>query len=343
MIEFLLNLVERDCKLAGFKSDKQIILNGLAPLFVEYKHSNSVNLIKASLLEKAKFQNWQEKSQTIFKLFDNSGIRFLVFKGFALTHCVYQNSYIRPYSDIDMIVDVEDYKMAEQLLSENGFSKVSSREGQFVSFQNSFYDNDSPQCVIDLHWQINNRIEFHKNFPFGYLYKHSNTINQDDSQFHVLSSVDGFVLSCFHFQAHRPEDRKHIWLYDLALMWNQMSDVEKQTCIEKAKATSQYKVVSSCLHLVNQVFGKLYNLDGFIVENNFEDTELYLGERKRKATDIKIRLKNIDGFSNKIKYLSEYIFQSRDYVKNRYQLKTTNWIWLYYPRMWVEDFLKLFK
>ena len=122
-----------------------------------------------------------------------------------------------------------------------------------------------------------------------------------------------------------------------------MSDVEKQTCIEKAKATSQYKVVSSCLHLVNQVFGKLYNLDGFIVENNFEDTELYLGERKRKATDIKIRLKNIDGFSNKIKYLSEYIFQSRDYVKNRYQLKTTNWIWLYYPRMWVEDFLKLFK
>ena len=126
MIEFFLYLVERDCKLAGFKSDKQIILNGLAPLFVEYKQSNSVNLIKASLLEKAKFQNWQEKSQTIFKLFDNSRIRFIVFKGFALTHYVYQNSYIRPYSDIDMIVDVEDYKVAEQLLSENGFSKVSS-------------------------------------------------------------------------------------------------------------------------------------------------------------------------------------------------------------------------
>ena len=92
-----------------------------------------------------------------------------------------------------------------------------------------------------------------------------------------------------------------------------------------------------------RTFGNIYNLDNFIAENDFEDTELYLGERKRKAADIKIRLKNIDGFPNKIKYLSEYVFQSRDYVQKRYQLKTTNWTWLYCPKMWFEDFFKLFK
>jgi hypothetical protein len=217
----------------------------------------------------------------------------------------------------------------------------SSRQGEFVSFQNSFYKQDSYRTTIDLHWQINNRIEFHKNFPFDKLYGDSNSLSFNSSVFQTPSLINSFIIGCFHYQAHRPEDRNHIWLYDLALLWLQIKN--KHNCLQLAKEKQQYHIVSIVLKKLNDLFGSLIEIKQLNLQNQNEATAVYAHTRKSKLTDIKTRLKNIKGFSNKLKFLSEYIFQSKDYVENRYQLKHRNYIYLYYPRMWIEDLLKLFK
>jgi len=341
MNEFLQKLIKHDSIKPEFATDNQIIQQGLAPLYLS--PSSSIQLQKANLLEKAKLENWKTQANLLFEKLNDQNIQFLVFKGFAFTFLLYKETHLRPYSDIDIIINKPDYKKVNDILNKLNYQQYPSRQGQFVSFQNSFYDNNTPQTVIDLHWQINNRIEFHKHFNFTDLYKSAFVLNNKELSFKTLHPVDGFILGCFHYQAHRPSDRKHIWLYDLALMWKRMTPEEKESCLIKAKKTQQSNIVRSTLSLLNSSFVDCFQFDFKQPIKSNEATQSYLNKRTSKISDIKTRLQNINGSKNKMIFLSEYLFQSRDYVQKRYNIRSTILTMLYYPRMWVEDIFKLFK
>ena len=341
MQEFLKKLIANDTVIDQFTQDEQLIQQGLAPISALSNHS--LTLQKANLLEAAKLRNWQIKAQELFSELSKNNINFLVFKGFAFTFLLYDNSHLRPYSDIDVIIDQADYEKTQSILLQLGYLLHPSRQGKFVSFQNSFYDNNSPQAVIDLHWQINNRVEFHAHFPFHKLYEKCINIPFYNVDFKALGFIHAFILGCFHYQAHRPGDRNHIWLYDLALMWFKMDGKEQKECIEESRLSQQSQIVLKTLKLINDTFANCLEIDFDLSEVNTESTDYYLKERKNKITDIRTRLVHIHGLGNKIKFISEYVFQKRDYVKRRYHLKSKIWVYFYYPRMWIEDFLKLFK
>jgi hypothetical protein len=344
MSELLQKLIQNDIKLAEFTDENAIIQHGLAPLIIQTSQTQqSLNLTKARLLEQAKFQNWKQKAEILFSELNKNAIDFLVFKGFAFTYLLYQNSPLRPHSDIDIIIEKKDYDKVRHILVELGYQQFPSRQGQFVSFQNSFYDNKTPQAVIDLHWQINNRIEFHQYFTFQDLYRNSIDLKTDTFSFKTLGLIDAFILGCFHYQAHRPEDRKHIWLYDLALLWSELSDSEQFACFDKAKSTQQTTIVMETLKQLKQTYNDCLVIKLSLIAETNEATSHYLKPRKNKFSDIISCLKNIKGISNKLKFISEYVFQSRAYVKNRYHLSSNSWVYLYYPRMWIEDIVKLFK
>jgi hypothetical protein len=341
MQDFLSKLQKGDTKLGCFLEDKQIIHQGLAPLLA--KNTSSIEVQKADLLEQVKYENWQIKGKELFTQLQSQGISFIVFKGFCYSQTLYAQTHLRPYADIDVFIDKKDYQVVESILFSLGYHCYPSRQGQFLSFQNSFFDKLFPQAVIDLHWQLNNRIEYHQHFPFSEVYKQVKTVTTKSFSFKALNTSDGFILACFHYQAHRPEDRKHIWLYDLALMWKQMSKQQIEHCYKVAKTSEQSKVLAFTLEQLKQTFPKLLKFDESFINQHDESTQNYLQPREKKYSDIKTRLKNIKGLKNKIKFLSEYLFQKKEYVKNRYKLKTTIWLYLYYPRMWFEDLLKLFK
>ena len=340
MDKFLKKLIENDCVINKFTNNQEIIKQGLAPILA--RKNQSIPIQKSNLLEQSKYLNWQEKAKTLFDVLDKHKIKFLIFKGFAYSFLLYDKSHVRPYSDIDILIQEPDYEKVKSLLQQLGYNMVASRQGKFISFQNSFYDNNTPQATIDLHWQINNRIEIHKHFKFQTLYENAIDINLSQYSFKSLNQIDAFILACFHYQAHRPNDRKHIWLYDLALLWNNMDEEVKNTCIETVENKQQLQLVNATLNQLKQTFLNCIEADLSTGELN-ESSQSYLKDRDKKLTDVKNRLKNIKGFNNKIKYFSEYIFQSRSYVKNRYKTQSNVWVYLYYPRMWIEDIFKLFK
>ena len=338
---FLQKLIVNDKETVQYTKDEQIIQQGMAPILALSNCSLTVQ--KANLLETVKLQNWKEKAQVFFSELIKNNIKFLIFKGFAFTFLLYENSHLRPYSDIDIIVDKSDYDRVQAILVKLGYKQYPSRQGQFVSFQNSFFDNGSPQTVIDLHWQINNRIEFHKHYQMIELYEKAIQLTYQGLIFKTLSYTDGFILGCFHFQAHRPNDRKHIWLYDLAIMWHKMKSSEQSACLEKAKATEQSHVVLRTLKLLQSTFANCFSFEIDFTQLKNESTEYYVGKRSRKITDIKARLSQIKGIRKKLKFLAEYVFQKTDYVKSRYGIASNFLVYLYYPRMWIEDIVKLFK
>ena len=333
---FLNKLIKHDKQRVSF-SDEELIKQGMAPLLASTNSSLIVH--KANLLEQVKFKKWCTKACEIFDTFDDNNIQFIIFKGFAFSHQFYNSSHLRPFADIDILVSKKHYKHAENLLITLGYQKYPSRQGQLVSFQNSFFDTDSPKAVIDLHWEINNRIEFHQNFSFNTLMNNSIKIGN----FYTLCKPHGFILGCFHYIAHRPEDRKQIWLYDLALIWESMNNELQNTTLKIAQEKNQAKIVSHLLNNLYSTFPGCFSKEYRSIETSFESTQDYTFDRKSKISDIKIRLKNIKGIQNKLLFFSEYIFQKPEYVKSRYNINSTYFIWIYYPRMWLEDIIKLFK
>ncbi|MFK8013792.1 MAG: nucleotidyltransferase family protein [Marinicellaceae bacterium] len=338
MNKSLKKLIQNDSKIQYFTGEKEIIKQGLTPLLAE--KNNSIIIQKANLLEHSKYLNWQKKGKQLIETLNFNSIEFLIFKGFAYTFLIYDESHFRPYSDIDVFIKEKNYDKVEQLLNELGYKKLPSRQGKFISFQNSFYNNQKPTTTIDLHWQINNRIELHKHFEFNRVYR--NSIHLKQPNFKTLNQIDAFILACFHYQAHRPEDRKHIWLYDLALLWNKMDDKTQSQCLQASKKKALTHILNAILIQLNNTFKNSINvnLEQLDYSKNSQD---YLINRNRKISDIRLRLKNIHGIRNKIKYLSEYIFQKKVYVKERFKVKSNVWIYAYYPRMWIEDLIKLFK
>jgi len=340
MNKFLKKLIQNDNIINDY-TDTQVIINqGLAPIVA--LSNPSLTLQKADLLEQSKYINWQDKATVLFNQLDQNGIRFLVFKGFAYSYLLYDQKHIRPYSDIDILIDENDYKKTEKLFEELNYKRFPSRQGKFISYQNSFYHSDSSQTIIDLHWQINNRLEIHPYFQFKQLYQTSVEIKSPDFKFKSLNTIDAFLLACFHYHGHRPEDRKHIWLYDLALLWHDINTETQKECLKAAEIKQLSQIVDSLLSRLNKTFSLNIDLSQRKTSTS-EHTNTYLNNRKRKISDVKIRFKNIKGFKNKILFLSEYIFQSTNYVKNRYNIKSNIVVYFYYPRMWTEDLFKLFK
>ncbi len=336
----VMQFIANDAQLINFTQTSTVINQGLVPIFSFWKPTTELQ--KANLLETAKHRNWQSKAKQLVELFNQYNIKFILFKGFAYNYTLYKKQSLRPHSDIDVFIDKKDYKLIEKLLHQLNYKAVASRQGRFVSYQNSFYDDNKINTVFDIHWQISNRTEIHPYFQFEKIYKNSTTITSADLSFQTLDSIHAFIYACFHFQAHRPEDRKHIWLYDLALMWKGFSINEKNKCLDLALSYNLYDLVGGTLHVLNSTFGKLISFEP-INNRPFTFQSNYLQSRNLKGGDFLYRLKNLNGIKEKILYISEYLFQSTYYVQSRYVLKSRRWVYLYYPRMWLEDIIKLIK
>ncbi len=338
--ELLSQLITNDIKLADFTQTANIIHHGLAPILSVYRPTTELQ--KSKLLEIVKHSNWHSKVQQLTQLLNQHNIKFILFKGFAYNYTLYQNQPLRPHSDIDVFVDKKDYKFIENFLLELGYKAVASRQGRFVSFQNSFYDGKKINTIFDIHWQISNRLEIHAFFPFEKLYKSSITIKDADFTFQTLDSIHTFIYACFHFQAHRPEDRKHIWLYDIALLWMTLNKTQKEQCLNLALDYNLYDLIGGTLQILQSTFGNkliIYHA----INKPFAEKSTYLKARKHKAGDFLQRLNKLNGFKEKLLYLSEYLFQSRHYVQSRYKLQSSRWVYFFYPRMWFEDICKLIK
>jgi hypothetical protein len=341
MNDFLQKLIDSDSKINIYSTSQQIIEQGLAPL--KALDNDSYTIQKAKLLESAKFQNWQEKAKQLFDQLYANNISFLVFKGFSYSYLLYNNTSIRPYSDIDILIQHEDYQVVSTILNVLCYQCFPSRQGKYISFQNTFFDQSPLKTLFDIHWQISNRVEFHQYFRFNDLYDSAQVIKTQEIHFKTLSNDMAFIHGCFHLLAHRPEDRKHIWLYDLAILWHNMTAEQQKNCLQLAKITQQLGVINKVLILLAETFGAIIKYDVNLVQEDHEVTSAYVQQRKRKITDIKTRIRNINGFSNKLKFLSEYLFQDAQYMQNRYHLNSSRWVVFYYPKMWLEDIIKLFK
>jgi hypothetical protein len=302
------------------------------------------NFQRAWLLQQSMQPLWDKLSHDLLHFGRQNQRPFLIFKGQALAHALYPQPALRSRSDLDLLVPAEHRKDWHNTLLAMGFKLNVARQGQWVSYQNTFIKSlpGGRRLMVDLHWRINNRPDFHQLLPFSRLQRQAVNYRDGHHCLPTLSPSDALQLAVFHYFAHRPEDRKHLWLYDVALLWPTVSG-GAWPAPASAWLPEMRDLMGHMADRLQQVFaGESFPMP---VDDSFTDKATpsqpgflpYAVQRNSGLAGLWQRWRNQPSWRARIGLLADYLFQPRAYVLSRYRIRRPGLVWLYYPLMWAQD------
>lgn len=164
-----------------------------------------------------------QKLKPLFNEIEDSGLRVAVIKGGRLAETLYKDIGLRPFVDVDLLVDYSHRKKLYEILKKLGFSRKSSasEDKQFGNGRYSFWTLRPYFCKKRL------VIEIHYNFPGLHLPFSLEEDLWNSLQSKKIGEVEAKVLSpeyelcllCLHAQQH--SYAYLIWLVDIAELASQ--------------------------------------------------------------------------------------------------------------------------
>ena len=192
-----------------------------------------------------------------FKIFkdalDNSKIKYIVLKGFAMANSLYSKPNLRPITDIDILVQKEDLLKTIYLFSKLGYSIYFTYKGSRQILIRKrvgrhFFD-------FDIHVELFNSPILSKLSKQLSYFDNTETCRLD---FVIFNNKYKLLHAIFHYALHRSKGDllKIIWLYDIHLIISAMTDEEKTWIINFVTTNKVLTVFNSVLNDVEFYFGK---------------------------------------------------------------------------------------
>lgn len=285
-------------------------------------------------------------------------ISIIPLKGIFLAEQVYGDIGIRPLSDIDLLVPEQDIDTCVTILSELGYRF----DTRFV--KSDFIDEQRESKHIPLMARQNVGVEFHMRVLSV---DHSLGITTQDFWDHTIPGVlSGMQIQHFHphflllhICLHEHEHFAHAKIHFIAYVDIAYCTATYRNCInwkEFTELCTKYNCVHqvfSHIYLAAKYIGadvpdNIYQLGASVCDNYSEDffcnhvqgnTEFVAKKRNRNI----IELKNVQGFTNKVRFLLHDMFPSQEFMINRYAIRYPHLYFLYYPRRIWDGGISLYK
>ncbi len=170
-----------------------------------------------------------------------AGVRSLLMKGTALAWTHYANPALRTRADCDVLVPPVACDAGMRVLRDLGYRRVGGPAGRYVGYQVEFHRDDPLGVMhnIDLHWRISNAQSFAWLFSFGELAAKSVPVPGLGPNARRLGDAHALILALLHRAGNNRfvepgfGDRL-IWLYDMLLLADAMSDDERSRFLQFA-------------------------------------------------------------------------------------------------------------
>jgi hypothetical protein len=203
----------------------------------------------------ASFAQFQRRLQA-------EGIRSVTYKGPALAAQVYGDAFLREFSDIDVLVHVDDAARAQNLLLELGYGPGEKFDpplpASFYQSQNFFsmtnehtYERQVPRGVIDLHWHVQ-PLQF-LSLPTEYVLKHTQPVSFEGIVCDTISSELAVLVNAAHAGKH--QFQRLLWTVDAAELLCAELPVDWDLVVDLAHKTGNILSVAVSLLLAHEVFG----------------------------------------------------------------------------------------
>jgi hypothetical protein len=257
------------------------------------------------------------ETQHLLSALDQEGIQPILLKGKALAYTLYPKPYLREHCDTDLLIRVKDIEKVFQLLEEKDYQY--HRVDDLLTRQISFSKNGAANVpnVLDVHWRISNRPLFQDTLTYVELREHSVNVPELGENAITPNPVYSLLFACMHRGAEGTigANESLLWLYDIHLMLNAMTEAELALFIKLARekqicAICENAIVSSCNWFHSAVPAWVHN--ELQAQKTPEPTErlLIAGAPRYQPRD----LISVKGFRKKLGRIREAIFPPAAYL-----------------------------
>ena len=252
---------------------------------------------------------------------DDARISVLLMKGAPLAYTHYPFPSLRARNDSDLLVGVNDTDRARRVLLDAGYHEADPYPGSSVSHQQLFARRwrDMP-CLIDLHWKVSPCPVFRDRLSFGELSEGSRPVAALGPHARTLKPVHALLLACMHRVAHGSESL--IWLYDLHLILQGLSQSETEEFIEAAKTKGIWALCADSIALTRSRFRTSvqvvlrHELEEATPGPEVEPSARYVGAKQWRRHLIDFRA--LSSWRERLQRAADMAFPTRKFMARHY-------------------------
>jgi len=265
----------------------------------------------------------QRDMQTVLGALAGAGVRALVMKGSALAYTVYEQPWLRPRTDTDVLIDRADLDAAARALAGCGYSQSDALStGTLVSHQVAFERTDAHDVhhVVDLHWKIVNPQMLADVLPFEDLWRDRRGAPVLGPSAAVPSPAASIAIGNIHRLAHHQGHDRLIWLVDLRALVERFTSDDWRALVDLACGA---RVAGLCLDGLRQSRDRLGATLPSGVEQALaaaapsEPSRVYL-EKTMHKRDVLVNDLAALGWRARLRLLREHAFPSAAFIRHKY-------------------------
>jgi len=193
----------------------------------------------------------------LLKLLDGAGIKAVPFKGPALAMAAYGDIGLREFSDLDLLVRIDDLEVVQRLLVSQGYKP---RENIASAQRSRFLRQDCEQgfkktaagVLVEVHWRLAQRCF---GFPLDLGTRWNNLVESEliGCRTWSFSTEDQLLFLCVHGAKHLWSSLK--WICDVAEWIRASPGLDWQSAYREAAAVGSERTLLLGLGLAQLVLG----------------------------------------------------------------------------------------
>jgi Uncharacterised nucleotidyltransferase len=248
----------------------------------------------------------------------------LLVKGAALAYSVYDEAWLRPRVDTDLLVDSRSFVAADRLLQGLGYAPGAGiSTGQFVSHQVAYEHRDRHGLshVIDLHWKTANPQLLAAALPFAILWRDAIEVHRGELRGRAPSLPASLLLACVHRLAHHQQQERLVWLFDIHLLAGNLDDAGWNRVTSTARERGIAAVCRSGLDAAIARLGTVVPaevLAALDATGADEPSRVYTERTQRRLDVLRADLRHLPRWRDRLQLLAEHAFPPTSFVMARY-------------------------
>jgi len=156
------------------------------------------------------------------------------FKGQALAYSLYPQPWMRPREDIDILIDERDRQAAVAAFESLGYERSLSLDGDLVLPQLTMRQAAGPGPAWDIHWRFSSRPAFAGCLDYAARQEWTVTTRAGSHVIRIPDPPHSLLIACLHLFGHHPGERRLLWLYDMHLLLESLTDAERKVFVRAA-------------------------------------------------------------------------------------------------------------
>jgi len=283
--------------------------------------------------------------EELLGLLTGTGIKVVLLKGLALEMTVYGNTGLRQMTDVDILIDRNDFIQARNILMMNGYDSLPVKSG-FHKPIIAWTGKHLPSLLknglsVDIHLDL---FGGKKNDLTKLLYETSTEIKVDRQTAFIPAPQLFFLFLVRHLYQHEMNDESQLRLYaDLVVLLEKYYDqIINYDLLANASKAGMSKILAWKLEPLRDLWGIKFPdwIDDFIDRwynpasiNRFV---FFLKSPKNnpktgKGKFYRNTIKEIPGLHRKLLFLLGDLFPTITFMRERYNCKSNLKALLYYP------------